>query len=302
MNAVNAAMRAIMGPVMGLFAGAPPWVALMVLSLISGVLAAVIFRFTSNQTALRRVADRTRANLLALRLYKDDTLITFRAIGGLLWASLLRLVHSLTPMVVLLPLFVLILAQMAMYFEFRPLVPGEAVTVEARIAPDAWNRLRNRVPDLPDGVRLEARVRDPADHAIYLRLRAEKPTGPARIVWRLPEGGTVEKQLVVVEPGESDRLWFVSPLRPGTSFLDRLLYPGEPAFDSLAPIQRIEIKYPTRDRSLIGIRESFLARIPGLGWLAGLLALLFDTHWIVTFFVVSIIGALAAKPFIKVQF
>jgi hypothetical protein len=302
MNAVNGVMRAFMGAIMTALAPLPPWLALLLISAVAGVLAALAFRFTSNQKALRRVADQVRANLLALRLYKDDTLVTFKAIGGLFKASVLRLFHSLLPMLVLIVPFVLILAQMAMYYEFRPFKPGETIQVEARVNPAAWDVVRDLPPQLPDGVSLEAHVRDEATRTLYLRLRAEKPTGPATIVWRLPDGRTVEKQIVVAAPEQLDRLWFTSPLRPYTSFWDRVLYPGEPGLAPAAPIWRIELNSPSRSTPILGAADWSLAQVPVLDWIVSLLGLMFDTHWIVTFFVASIIAALIAKPYLKVQF
>lgn len=259
------------------FASLPPIVPLVLLSAVLGVLAAWAFRYTSNQTGLKRVADRVRASLLALRLYKDDTAVTFRSIGGLLSASMLRLWYSLSPLIFLLVPFVLIAAQMAMYYEFRPLRPGEKTLVTAQINPDRWDELRDARLIAPDGATVLARNRDAHDHSVMWVLRADKPIGQSKLEVRA--GGVVEpKQLVIAK--DDGALHFVSPMRPGTSFWDRLLYPGEPAYGANAPIQKISIEYGS-------------ASTPLLGW---------DIHWTITFLIVSIIAALIAKPFLKVQF
>ena len=89
-----------------------------------------------------------------------------------------------------------------------------------------------------------------------------------------------EKHLVVNSTGGTNELLFVSARRPGTGFWDRLLCPGEPGFGGRSPIKGIKIRYDKRTNTIFGMA------IP----------------WWATFFIVSILAALALKPVIKVQF
>ena len=57
-------------------------------------------------------------------------------------------------------------------------------------------------------------------------------------------GYIVEKQLRGV--ADTTPLCAVSTQRPGTSIWDRLLYPGERAFDSDSPVEAIVLDYPPR--------------------------------------------------------
>ena len=72
----------------------------------------------------------------------------------------------------------------------------------------------------------------------------------------------------------------VSPLRPGTGFVDRLLYPVERAFGGDSPVRAIEVRHPTRTTEIFGI----------------------DVPWWLTFLIVSMLFAFISKPFTKVQF
>lgn len=283
MNTLNAVLVKLTSLVLAPFAGLPSQVALIVLSIVAGILAAIAFRYTSNQTALKRVADQVRASLLAMRLFKDDLRSVFAAQGNLFKASGLRLWYSLPPLAVLIVPFVLLLAQLAMWYEFRPLAPGEQAVVEVHIAPEAWEQYASLQLIAPDGVGVAGPVRDPNGHKITWDLRPDTVSAnpePLTLRFRLGEKEVAEKQLVVSSKPDECRLSFVSPLRPGTSFWDRLLYPGEPAFAASSPVQRIEIDYDSRTNPLFGL----------------------NVHWIITFFVVSVLGALALKPVIKVQF
>lgn len=281
MNALNALVSSVVAFVLAPFSALPAWVGLCVVAAVSGVLAAIAFRFTSNQKALKRVADRVRASLLAMRLFSDDPRNTLRAQGSLLAASGMRLLLSLPPLIVLIVPFTLLLAHLAMYYEFRPLPRSltplnEAAVVEVQLRPDAWQRLSGLTPVCPDGVTLDARVREPATHRIVWRLTASRPV---RGAIQFPvDGGMVEKALVIDD--KTADLKFASPRRAGPDFWDRVLFPGEPAFDADSPIQSISIHYPARETPIFGVA------VP----------------WWLTFFIVSILAALAVKPLIGVQF
>jgi hypothetical protein len=283
MNALNAALVKLTGLVLAPFAALPAQVALIVISIVAGILAAIAFRYTSNQTALKRVADQIRASLLAMRLFKDDLRSVFRAQLALLEASGLRLVHSLPPLVVLIIPFVLLLTQLAMWYEFRPLRPGEQALVEVEIDPRVWSEYEGLSLVPPDGVDATEPVRDAHHHLITWRICPQTaPASSDLLALQFEDDGqkVAEKQLVVNTTGGTNELLFVSPRRPGTSFWDRLLHPGEPAFGNDSPVQAISISYGARTNTLLGLR------IP----------------WWLTFFVVSILAALALKPVIKVQF
>jgi len=174
------------------------------------------------------------------------------------------------------------LAQLAMWYEFRPAAPGEALLVEARLAPDAWNG-----PPLeltaPDVVTIEGSVPDELHRTITWRIRPEAAAAeqsPLTLHFALGDDDVAEKQLAVSNTDGTNELVFVSPLRAGANFWDRLLNPGESAVDQDSPIQQIKIRYDHRANTLCGLK----------------------IHWLVTFFVVSVLAALALKPVIKVQF
>ena len=112
MNAVNSVIAKLVALMLAPFEHAP-LTGLIVIGLGLGVVAAVCFRFTSNQKALRRVADSSRANLLTLWLFRDEIGVALRAIGGLLGAALARLALSLPPLLVMLVPFGLLLTHMA---------------------------------------------------------------------------------------------------------------------------------------------------------------------------------------------
>lgn len=282
MNAVNAAIHTLVGWALAPFGGLPPWVALVVLGALSGVVAAIVFRYTSSQAALKRVGDQTRAALLAMRLFSDDPRNTLRAQFTLLAASGQRLLLSLPPMLVMIIPFAILLTHLAMWYEFAPLRPnatplGEFAIVQATFSEAAWKDGRDLTPILPDGLVLTGRVRDDLTRTVTWRLNPQRAIGAARVRLPLLNAAPIEKA-IIVERGAG--LAFASPRRAGPSFVDRLLYPGEPAFAADSPVQSIAIQYPRRSTPIFGI----------------------NVPWWLTFFLASILGALLAKPFISVRF
>lgn len=281
MNALNALIAALVGTILGPTSSAP-LIGLLVFGLLSGALAALVFRYTSSQKAIKRVADQTRASLLAMRLFSDDPRNTLKAQFALLWYSIKRLLLSLPPMVVMAPLFLVLLSHMAMWYEFRPLVPlttthGEFALLEARFSENGWAKAESAKLAVPDGLSVTARVRDSNARIVTWRLSPIRATGPGTIRLEVPDAAPIEKQVVVEKTPD---LRFVSPMRPAASGMARFFYPGEPAFDADSPIQSIEITYDHRTTPVFG----------------------FNVPWWLTFFVVSIVGALLAKPFVGVQF
>jgi len=276
MNALNSLLSRLSDLLFAPLAGWP-LLTLCLFSAIVGVLMAWVFRHTSNQRALGAVANRIRAQLFAIKLFKDDLGVTFRCQVELFKATGLRLWYSLPPMLVMLVPLMLVLIQLATRYEVRPLKPGETAIVELQLAASAWDSLGQPSIEAPEAIVVEtAALRDASRHTIFWRIRPEAAaTGTLRF--------TVGEQVVektIIASDEGHPLVAVSPRRPGTELLDRALYPLEPAFDETSPVQAIAITYPQRSTPLLG----------------------FDIPWWLTFFIVSMLAAVVARPWLKVQF
>ncbi|MCA9243760.1 MAG: hypothetical protein KDA32_07410 [Phycisphaerales bacterium] len=284
-GALNEPLAAITHAVIGLFGGFPSSVPLIVISLVSGLIAGICFKYTSYQRGLKRVADETRASMLALRLYKESLAVTLTEMGRLAKLIFLRLLYSIPPMLVMMIPFVMLLGQLAMYFQFQPLRPDQPgmtprdYLVQVKLSESAWPTHQALVLEPPAGVRVTSGpARGLDDHSLNWNIHADKPVGLTEIAFKLDDKVIATKHLTIAAP--SDELVFADPIRPGTSFLDRVLYPGEQPFGSDSPI--VEIRVPHEDR----INTLFGLRIP----------------WWATFLVASILGAVLLKPFMKVQF
>lgn len=254
----------------------PVWLGLTILSVLTGVVMLIVLRYVSNQDAISRAKDDIKANLLALKLFKDDLGVTMRTQLRLLWAILRLQRYILTPVLVMLIPMVLALAQMGIRYQWRPLQPGEQTTVEMKLAENA-GALTN--VQLDAGVAAVVEVGPvPGDGLLVWRIRGGEP-GRHTLRFSFDDTasgatGFIEKELVI-GPG----LQRVSAIRVASDWTTQLLHPAEPRIDRASPAQSIEILYPGVD-----------SIIYGADW------------WILHFFVVSMIAALLLKPIFKVRF
>jgi hypothetical protein len=261
----------------------PIWLSLTLLSAIAGVIMLIAFRYTSNQKAIGRARDDITANLLALKLYKDEIGVAFRSQGRLLGALGRLQWHMLLPVLIMALPLIMGVAQMGLRHQWRPLRPGEEALVTLRLKPDPARtheqtlRLYENTTLAPSPGVSEREPGDlvgpvPGGNALVWRFRAGEPG--THVLKFAVDGETHEKSLVVGEPFQP-----VSAERPGHAWTAQLLHPREKPLPAKAPVASIEISYP-------GV-ESY---IYGADW------------WVLYFFVVSMAAALIFKPMFKVRF
>ncbi len=256
----------------------PPAVVLVVLSVVAGVLMTVVFRYTSDQKGLKRVASLSKAQLMCLRIFKEDLGVAIRCQRDILKSIGRRLWLSLPPMMVLIIPFTLVLTQLSVRYERRPIRPGESVVLAVELSPDRWPEDSGTLSiQVPAGVVVETpALRDEAAHTVYWRLGLREPSDEPLTL----HAGFHSFQKTFIGTDDTGRLCNVSPRRPGSGFFDRLIYPGEPGFGGDSPVRSVDLRYPARSTPIFGV----------------------DIPWWGTFFIVSMLSALCVRPFLKVQF
>jgi hypothetical protein len=250
---------------------APIW-GLLVVSLLTGILMLVIFRYTSNQKAIKTIKDRLKAHLLALWLFQDQIGVVFRTQGRLLYSSLVYTRHTLIPLAVMLVPLVLIMVQLEVRFGQSPVHPGDPFLLTAQLNQAA--DVERTALSLPPGLNLTA----PPIH-----LAASK-----EVNWRIDasRAGQYQVQVVIgdqpfakqVVVGEGVAV--LSPRRSQGGLLDALLNPTEPKLPADAPLSAIEVAYPS-------------ARVAVASW---------RMHWLIPFFVFTLLSALAFRGVLKTEF
>ncbi len=249
---------------------APVW-ALLLLSVISGMLALAVFGLVSNQTAIRTIRDRIRGNVIGIRLFGDDLRVLFRFQAKILRDTVVYIGYALFPTVILVIPFLPILAQTNLLFSSRPLRVGEPTVVTARAAGPQVDLARLTLQGSEGVEVLGPGVRVPELGEVSWRVRPV-------------QGG---RHLLTVRAGEEELIahvvagsrWQAVPVVRTASTLDLLLYPGEPALPADGPIQRIEVAYPNLPVTIFG----------------------FEIHWLIVLFVGMIASAFALRGVFGVE-
>lgn len=248
----------------------PVWLGITVLSVVAGVGMLIVFHYTSRQEAIGRARDDITANLLALKLFKDDLGVAFRS-QRRIFGALLRLQwHMLRPLLIMLFPMLLILAQMGTRYQWRPLQPGESTLLRVWLAPEHSADTRVMLESHP-GLEVEVGA-VPGRNELVWRVQATEP-GRHQLRFKANEL-TLEKEFLVGQPFER-----VSAERPGRRWTSQVLNPVEAPLPADSPVTAIAIDYPGVD-----------SYIYGAGW------------WLLYFFVVSMIVALVAARVFKTRF
>jgi uncharacterized membrane protein (DUF106 family) len=275
MSYVNAALRPLFDLLLAPFAGVPPIVSLLLVSLLTSIGMLVVFKRTSNQAALSDVKRRIHAGLFEIRLFNDDLRAILRAQSEILRTNLTYLKLSLVPMVWILPPLVLVIAQLQFHYGYEGLRPGDTTLLEVDLKPEAVSAGVRPVAalELPDGLRADGQeVWIPAESQLVWRLAVEKD-GDYEIAVAVDGADAITKSVRV-----TDRTVRLSPVRVDPGFLSQLIYPAEPPLPGDGPIQAIHVAYPDRAVSVLG----------------------FGLHWMIPFFVLSIAFAFALRGWMKV--
>lgn len=248
----------------------PGWLSLTIISAAAGLVMLVVFRYASNQTAIGRAKDDIKANLLALRLYKDELAVVFQAQRRVAWAILRLQGLLLRPFAILLIPLLLCMAQMGIRYQWRPLRPGEVTVITMKLHEDV-DEFGEIVLAPNAGLTIEAGP-VPGGGEVVWRVRGGEP-GRHTLKFRVG-GAVVEKELVV-----GNGFQRVSAIRPGASWTTQLLHPAEAPLPADSPARSIEIDLPGRH-----------SRISG------------ENYWVLTFCIVSLVVAFVFRPFFGVRF
>ncbi|MGD8451969.1 MAG: hypothetical protein PVJ57_09145 [Phycisphaerae bacterium] len=278
LNPVLSPLLAVLNPICTSIADAlyavldvlPVWLGLTILSAVTGVVMLVAFRYVSNQRAIGQARDQITANLLALKLFKDEVRVAFTSQWRLLKALLRLQVHMLLPILIMILPLLLGLAQMGLRYQWRPLHPGEETVLTVRLQPDHAHEtdavlqpnpgVADAIGPVPGGGILVWRLKtgEPGQHTLHITVA----------------GKDVEKLLVV-----GDGPARVSAERPDRHWTAQLFHPVESPLSADSPVAAIELEHPGVD-----------SWIYGANW------------WVLYFFIVSMAAALLLKPVFKVRF
>jgi len=269
---LNQSMNTVVGPLFSPVAVLPGGLSITVISAVLGVFLLLIFKYTSNQTAIGKVRDSVNANLIAAWLFKDSLAVTLKSQLNVLGFSCKLLYYSIIPLLVMIVPVILVMAQMGLWYQARPIaLSDDPVMVKVTLAKNI-----KRFPEVrlePSAVfqKTKGPVRIVTQKEVLWELKALKP-GQHELVFAI-DGKKYTKQFAA-----GDGFTKVSLMRPGRDLAKLMLHPLEKPFSKDSPVASITIDYPDRD-----------SKVCGTDW------------WIFYFFICSMVFAFAFKPFMNVR-
>lgn len=251
-----------------------PWFGLLFVSLLTSLLMLSVYRRFSDQEKIRETKNLIKARILEIRLFQHDYRVLLQSQKNLLLANLRYLSLNVKPLLIMIiPLF-LLLSQLNLWFGYRNFRPGETFLLKVRLNSAVEVDRTSLDLELPPGLEAETPV---------LRIIDENEAD-----WRIRVNRRVKEPIMVLVDGEKyrkdmtagfDYLKKISPLRPGKNLWLQLLYPGEKPLPAGSYVEKIEITWPENRLEFFGLR-----------W-----------HWLVAYFLLSIIFAFALKKPLGVE-
>lgn len=249
----------------------PGVVSIGVIGAITGVVMLVTFKYTSNQSAIKHTRDQIKANLLGLSLFKDNLGVALGMQARLLLGAASLLMLSIVPMLVMIVPTCLILSQLALWYQARPLEKGEQAIVTFHASNKTTKLEWVQLLESPSFEITKGPVHVSSKQMTCWEIKATEH-GQHEMQFTLGEY-RMTKQLSV-----GSGFMPVSEIRPGSAWMDTLLHPREVPFSAESPVDSIVIEYPKRP-----------------SWTYG------SHTWLITWFLVSMIAAFAAKPLLHVN-
>jgi hypothetical protein len=223
---LNVAANAV-GVVLAPLAALPGWLSATLVAVVSGVLLLAVFKYTSQQRAIKAVRNDIQANLLALKLFKEFVPVTLRAQGRILRGAFWLFILAVVPMLVMAVPVSLLWGQLALWYEARPLRVGEEALVSLQLNGDVdspWPEVKLRPTEAVETTVGPVRVR--TQRTVYWNIKP-RTAGYQRLVFNV-DGKDAEKDLAV-----GDGFMRVSTQRPGWDWwamlliLQRALFPPQ---------------------------------------------------------------------------
>lgn len=270
MAAVNAVITQLFDWLLAPFA-ASPWLALTVISLVTGGVLLLVFRYTSNQRGIRQAKNQIVAGLLEVLLYRDEMRVVLRAQARLAKDNLRYLGHALVPLVFMIVPVAFLLIQTDLRYGRRPLQEGETTIVALKLDPGV-NLDEVSLSAGPEIVVETDSLRIPALQEVDWRVRAAA-AGQHELRFQVGDDELVKHIVVGNWRGR------VSSARVDGGIEAQFLHPGEPAIPAGVPVKQATVSYPPAEMRLFGWRM----------------------HWVWPWLIISMAFGYALKGPLRVQ-
>jgi hypothetical protein len=248
-----------------------PATVVLLLSVLVGFLMVIVFRYTSDQKAIRIAKDQLKAHLLAVRLFQDQLPVVLSSYVRIVRGTGRYLILAFRPfLIVALPLTFLIV-QLDRYLGWTPLSTGQPFLMKAHASdPEVLNSIDLQLPQPLQATAPPVHI--PSENEIVWRVIAHE--AGSYDVNLGSSDKTFSKRVSV-----SQRIDRISLARFKGHFWKRFLFSAEPPLPAGSPLQSVEVGYPSRSISFLGI----------------------EWNWIWLFFVLSLVAGFLFKSVLGIE-
>jgi hypothetical protein len=226
--------------------------ALVILSVLSGAVLALLFRATSKPAAIKRARDRFQARVLEMRLYPDDPVLLTRAFFGALATQGAYFRATAKPILILLLAALPVYFQLESRFAHRPLRANERAVVTMTLKPGLDVHAVPVSLQGSDEIAVEPRsVRAPAAREIVWRVEP-KAYGRHELVARAYD-------LAYAFPINAEESARALGCKRSASRWDGFQHAGLPSIPPPSAIQSVRVSYPEASYRLLGARMGWLS-------------------------------------------
>jgi len=251
------------------------------LSLLTSLVVLIVYKYLSAPAKIKEAKDKIKANILAIRLYKDFWKVMADSFFKSLFYVLKYFALNIGVIIIILPLLVPLFMQMDVRYGMRSFRVGEEIIIKAAFA---------RNPNDLDIKLLESENFKPKMNPVFINaFKDDEKQEPLREVnWKVEataagaakikirvNGKIVEKNLFIGKHNKA-----LSNKKFRDSSLEHFIYPVEPLFPKNTDIKYVYINYPGKNVSFAGT----------------------GIHWIIYYLVLVLIIVLALRKRFGVEF
>ena len=253
----------------------PPFFGFFFIALITGYLAVAIFKYVSDQKALKEIMTRIKVHFAEILLYKDDFRQILLAQKEIFKNNFLYFIRTIKPAIPIVVVVLTILSQMNIRYSFQPISPDEPLVVKVSIADNPVNEDTEDVKlYLPYGFEAVTPAFHLAEKQIEWRIKSSI-TGEFDLAFQVGQN-IFHKKILIGEPTRA-----FSPHLGKQGFVEKIFNPLEELLPSNSPLESIDLGYQARSFNL-GV----------FGW---------SMHWLVAFLVIAIAFGLLCRKLLKVS-
>lgn len=245
------------------------------IALLTGYLAVAIFKYVSDQKALKEIMNRIKVHFAEILLYRDDFRQILFAQKEILKYNFLYFIRTIKPAIPIVAIVLLILSQINLRYSFRPISPDESLTVKVSMSNNPGiENTEDVILYLPYGFEAVSPAFHLAKEQIEWKIKSSR-TGEFDLAFQVGQNIFHKKVLI----GKPTRPF--SPHLGKQGFVEKVFNPLEELLPSDSPIKSIDLGYQARTFNL-GV----------FGW---------SIHWLVTFLVIAIAFGLFCRKLLKVS-